>query len=141
MRRLLILVVVFLTGCGGASSVTVTGTVTLDSTALSGAEVSFKPASKETTGLGGSGTTNAEGKFTLTDARGGSGLAPGDYKVVISRRLRPDGTAPPADVPPMESDAKETLPPTYSDLTRTILTVKVAADKTVHDFPLKKTGK
>lgn len=140
MRRWLV-VVAFIAGCSGSSARTVTGTVTLDGVALSGAIVTFKPATEATPGLGGTGTTNAEGQYTLTDARGGAGLAPGDYTVVISRRLRPDGTVLPPDVPPMEADAKESLPLTYSDLSKSTLRAKVSADKLVHDFPLKKAGK
>ena len=47
-----------LAGCGAPSAAPVTGTVTLDGKALSGAAVMFRPEGA-TEGLGGSGTTDA----------------------------------------------------------------------------------
>jgi hypothetical protein len=125
-----------LAGCGGSTGVPVTGLVTLDGKALPGALVSFRPTGQKTEGLGGSGMTGADGKYVIQEARGGKGIASGDYTVVISRRLRPDGSAPPLDVPPMESDARETLPAKYSDPKQSTLRATVSKDKAVHDFPL-----
>jgi hypothetical protein len=128
-----------LAGCGGSTGPTVTGTVTLDNVPLAGAVVTFRPAGKNTEGLGGTGVTGPDGKYTLTASRGGGrSIVPGDYTVVVSLRLRPDGSAPPPDVPPMESDAKETLPARYSEFQHSILRATVADDKHLHDFPLKK---
>jgi hypothetical protein len=125
-----------LAGCSSSNVVSVTGTVTLDGAALPGAVVTFRPADQKTTGLGGSGTTDANGKFVVTGARGEKGLAPGEYAVIISKRLRPDGSAPDPNVPPMESDAVEKLPPRYSDQQQTVLRATVAKDKAAHEFPL-----
>ena len=130
-----------LAGCGGSTGVPITGTVTFDGKALPGAMVSFRPTGQKTEGLGGSGLTGADGKFVLQEARGGKGIAPGDYTVVINRRLRPDGSVPPADVPPMDSDARETLPVRYSDSKQSTLRATVSKDKAVHDFPLVKKKK
>lgn len=127
-----------LAGCGGPAGVAVTGTVTLDGKALPGAMVSFRPTGLKTEGLGGTARTGPDGKYTIQEARGGKGIASGDYIVVISRRLRPDSSAPPLDVAPMDSDARETLPGKYSDSTLSTLRATVSKDKPVHDFALVK---
>jgi Carboxypeptidase regulatory-like domain len=109
----------------------ITGTVTMNKTPLPGATVTFQPVG-DTPGQGGHGTTDAEGKYEVA-GRDGKGLPPGTYKVTISRMLRKDGTPPPPDVSPIESDARETLPPTYSDPDRTTLGKTVgAAEKTIN---------
>jgi len=127
-------------GCGGtAGGVAVTGTVTLDGRPLADAVVTFYPEG-ETAGLGGAGRTGADGRYSLTAARGAS-LPPGEYTVVISRPLRPDGTPPPPDVPPIESDARETLPTTYSSRDASILKRTVSKDTKGYDFPLRTSGK
>lgn len=124
-------------GCGSANDRAVTGTVTLDGQPLANALVTFYPEGK-TPGLGGSGRTGADGKYTLTPSRKGQGLAPGEYRVVIRRPLNPDGSPADPNVPPIESQARETLPPTYSQRESSVLKVNVTRDQTVHDFPLRR---
>ena len=56
------------------------------------ATVSFLPADG-TKGEGGIGTTDADGRFTLTGSRrGDSGVVPGKYRVRVSRFMDRDGT-------------------------------------------------
>ena len=128
-------------GCGGtAGGIAVTGTVTLDEQPLADAVVTFYPEG-ETAGLGGAGRTGADGRYTLTAAQGGGGLPPGAYTVVISRPLRPDGTPLPPNVSPIESDARETLPATYSLRDASTLKRTVSKDTKSYDFPLRTIGK
>jgi hypothetical protein len=127
-------------GCGASSDVAVTGTVTLDGQPLTNALVTFYPEGK-TPGLGGNGRTGADGKYTLTPNRKGQGLAPGEYRVVISRRLNPDGSVADPNVPPIESKARETLPPIYSQRESSKLKANVSKDQTVYDFPLESPSK
>jgi hypothetical protein len=123
-------------GCGGPSDgLAVTGTVTLDGRPLPDAVVTFYPEGA-TGGLGGSGTTGPDGTYALTSARGGTGIAAGEYKVIVSRPLRPDGSPPDPHTPPIESDARETLPPIYSDRDASELKATVSKDAKVHDFAL-----
>ena len=107
MNRLLVWVTVLglgLTGCSAPTGVSVTGTVTLDGKTLPGAMVSFRPMGQMTEGLGGSGMTGADGKYVIKEARGGKGIASGDYTVVINRRLRPARSSPSVrQLPPRRS--------------------------------------
>jgi len=132
------LLAVALPGCGGGSSdaVPITGTVTLDDKPLEGAMVTFHPEG-ETGGLGGSGRTGPDGKYTLTPARGKDGLPPGGYVVVVNRPLRKDGSLPPPDLPPIESDARESLPAVYSSRTASTLKKTVSKETTTYDIALK----
>jgi hypothetical protein len=116
----------------------VTGLVTLDGKPLSAAYVSFTPVGA-TKGAGSSGRTNAEGHYTLKNQGGGAGASAGNYRVVISKLVMPDGSDFPANskVGPMDSPAKETLAPIYSDPGRTTLEATVPAGGGRIDFPLK----
>lgn len=123
-----------LLGCG-ARGINVSGIVTQDGKPLPGAVVTFIPVG-DTQGLGGSGITGADGKFVLQAGRAETGIAPGEYKVTVSRFLRKDGTPPPADVPLSESDARETLPAKYSDRKATTLKAAVGKEASSHEFNL-----
>jgi hypothetical protein len=116
------------------------GIVTLKGMPLDGAVVRFIPQGK-TIGQGGDAVTEADGKYEIT-ARGGNhkGLPDGAYKVVISRRRRPDGSKEAPDVPDIESDARETVPEPYCNPRDTPLTATVTTDGKAIDFslPIKK---
>jgi hypothetical protein len=56
--------------------------------------------------------------------------------VVVSRPLRKDGSPPDPNVPPIESDARETLPAIYSNRDASTLRAKVSPEAKVHDFAL-----
>jgi hypothetical protein len=124
-------------GCGGGESglLPASGTVTLDGGPLAGALVMFIPEG-DTKGQGGSATTGADGRYEVKSAKGGNGLQPGSYRVTVSKRLLPDGSPAPADVPPIESNARETLPRTYSDPSQTTLKLRVEVGKSL-DLPLR----
>jgi hypothetical protein len=125
------------------SLVTVTGTVTVGSTPLANASVTFIPKDG-TPGFGGVGKTDANGKYTLVGSRDNAkGIMPGEYRVVISKRLMPDGSElPPNDnTPPIMSPAKESLAPAYSSMTSTSLTATVSASGGSVDFVLPETKK
>ncbi len=129
-------------GLGGCSKdpklVPVTGTVTLDKKPLSGALVTFVPMGS-TPGTGSFGRTKADGTYQLVAYRGGAGAVAGQYKVTISKRVMADGSDLPenSEVPPIEAQARETLPQ-YSDADQTTLTATVPPAGGTIDFPLKK---
>lgn len=122
-------------GCGGPKSdltfVPVSGVVRLDGKPLADADISAVPVGA-TLGMGGGSRSNADGKFQLSHARGESGLPPGEYKITVSLRKRPDGSVPPADDPtlPIDSNAAETLAPRYSDFSQSTLTISVTPPAT-----------
>jgi hypothetical protein len=133
-----------LVGCGAKGPpppklIPVSGTVSLDGQPLVSATLTFMPAGS-TPGAGGFGKTDAQGKYQLTYARGGTGVPAGEYRVTISKRVMPDGKDVPDDdkTPPIESPARETLGPKYSDPTRATLTATVRENGDPVNFSLKK---
>lgn len=135
MRWCGVVVPIVALGCGGPTAtappplVSALGTVYLDDEPLTGADLLFRPTG-DTQGIGGVARSDGKGNFMATYARGGPGLPPGVYRVVVSRRVMPDGTPVPAndDTPPIESPARETLPPKYSDEGMTELEIEIAAE-------------
>jgi hypothetical protein len=129
-------------GCGDAASklVPVSGSVTMDGKPLPGAVVTFTPTGT-TPGVGGSGLTGQDGAFVLAEGRRAArGVPPGDYKVVITRLLKPDGSPVPADAKPIEAGGNESLPPEYSDPLKTTLKATVRVRGGTFEFPLKEAA-
>jgi hypothetical protein len=94
-----------LSGCGGDETsriklVPVSGTVTLNGKPLEGAEVTFTPDAGNAKATPGSDVTGPEGNFKVI-YRGRSGLAPGKYKVLVSKLFLPAGVR---SVDPTELD-------------------------------------
>ncbi len=140
-RLLLLLGLSVLTGCKNSTEPVLTpvsGTVTLETKPLAGVQVRFIPQGT-TLGHGGAGTTDEEGKYEITAHRSSNrkGLLPGDYKVVLTRRLLPDGSPLPPNVPPINSNARETIPKPYCDLNQTPWTVTIGSEAMTFDCPLK----
>jgi hypothetical protein len=142
------LAVLWLTGCGSgvpeapkpSKLVEVSGKVTMAGEPLDGSVVIFTPASAG--GFIGHGFTDSTGKYVAETRSGDSiepGLAPGSYKVLVSRFLKPDGTVP-ADPtePPAMSGARESLPMEYSSPTGSRLRAVVGQSGGVFDYEIKK---
>lgn len=133
-------------GCGGGASdkpktEPVTGTITLDGTPLADATVTFVPDDKKANP--GTGITKADGKYQLATTAN-PGAMPGTYKVVIEAYRANDGAAlkveEGTDIEQlkMAGQAKQILPPNYSDPTATELKAEVkSGSPNVHDFALK----
>jgi hypothetical protein len=126
-------------GCGRASSapkiqtLPIKGTVTLDGKPLPGANVVFMAADPPVAFVG---TTKGDGTYELQGAEGRAGNIQGDYKVTISRMVKPDGSElAPGEMPAIVG-AVEKLPPKYSRLNSTILTKPVPAEGGTFDFAL-----
>ncbi len=106
-------------GCGesqeGPPLVPVKGQVTIDGKPADAVDVTFIPM-EGVPGNGGSGRTDAQGEYTLKTSDGGEGVPAGKYRVVLHRLLMPDGSPLPlgSNVAPMDSPARESLPPEYS---------------------------
>jgi len=151
MPRLTLLLpclLVVLAGCqkgpAGPALVPVGGTVTLDGKPLSGAQVTLIPIGS-TAGQAAVGKTDAGGKFEVsTPDLAQKGAAAGSYRVLISKKVNPDGTdfQPSPDQDPALATYKEILPPVYSDDAQTTLTAEVPAGGTSElQFNLKSKGR
>lgn len=125
-------------GTDGPKQVPVSGTVTLDGKPLANAMITFAPAGK-TRGAGASGRTDKDGRYQLTYLRGKMGTPAGQYRVAISKRVMPDGKDVPENdkTPPIESPARETLPPIYSSEQDSTLSATVPEAGGKLDFALK----
>ena len=127
-----------LIGCsreGQVPRTIVSGKITLRGKPVTGAMVQFVPTGKA--GEAGSARTDEGGRYELMSAKGAAGVVPGDYKVVLSRMVGPDGKDLPPDVSPYSAGGKETMPRIYSSAEDTILiTVVPPAPTASIDFPL-----
>ena len=106
-------------GCGGPGAVPAGGTVTHKDKPVADATVIFTPVGGGADAMIATGTTDAQGAFTLTTKTPGDGAVPGNYTASVSPKLeeKPEGdySAP----PPPPFPAKYT-DPTGSDLKVTI---------------------
>jgi len=74
----------------------------------------------------------------LISPRVEKGVVPGEYKVVVSKALMPDGSEPDPNVAPMNSPARETLPAVYSNPGVTTLNARVSRENRTFTFALQK---
>ena len=140
-------------GCGGDKKLAkVSGVVTLDGKPLDGATVVFHP---EGGGRPATGTTGADGHFSLTTYTSGDGAQVGDHKVVVSKSSQANVSAPQPDNPKgmveamKEAEAKRkaeaakpkpaVIPTMYGDLAKTPLKCQVPTDGPV-EFSLRSAG-
>jgi hypothetical protein len=105
-----------LAGCGGASTGTVSGEVTLDDHPLKEGRIRFVPADGKTEGLDGPIT---DGKFSV------SGVPVGDVKVEVTS-FKVTGTRKVYDTPdsPTVDVGKQIIPPRYNTQTELKMTVQ-----------------
>jgi hypothetical protein len=150
-------------GCGGGRPkiYKVTGKVTLDGQPLAGAVVQFMPADPATGLEMASGTSGGDGVYNLTTYSTNDGAMEGDYKVLVTRRVKSEDT--PAGGGPMDPKAMQDMfanrtkdsfqgknkPPAkketeihkdYSNFESTPLKARVTSGANAFDFPLKKAG-
>ena len=115
-------------GCGqSAPLVPVTGTVKLDGKPVDGALVTFRPASGGLNAVG-TGTTNAQGEFTLRHVERGAGIPAGEYKVTLSTERS-------------DREGAEIFPAKYHNPEETILTASVPEGGKSFDFTAQSSRK
>ena len=105
-------------GPEGPKLVPVEGVVTLDGKPLAAADVMFIPVD-DTKGQGGAGRTDAAGKFALqSHDRQHQGAPAGNYRVIVSKLVKPDGSdyVPDPNAGPFDTGGfKDFLPAAYRD--------------------------
>lgn len=137
---------VFLAGCGSSGPpapkpsklVEVTGKVTLNGEPVEGAIVIFTPNSSG--GFVAQGFTDSAGQYSAETRSGNDielGVAPGSYRVMISRFLKPDGTPVDPAEPPAMSAARESIPMEYSSPTDSKLRATIGSNGGTFDFAMK----
>jgi len=100
----------FLAGCGGSGAlieplVPAGGKLQVDGKPLDGVLINFTPEATIKGRRGGSGMTNANGEFTVTDlVQNKPGLPAGKYTLSYSRMRKPDGSAAPQPEPGEKPD-------------------------------------
>lgn len=127
-------------GCGGKPGlVPVSGRVTMEGKPVREVIVNFQPIG-DTPGTGALGSTDSDGRFTLTDSRGKAGTYVGAYKVIFYPAL-PAGIkeGSPADV--VGAAFGKTLPGIYLDVNLTPLEATVPPGGGTIDILLTKSGK
>jgi hypothetical protein len=118
MTRYVMLLAVIVTGCSGGPP-SLSGTVTLDGKPLAAATITLHPAERNSGAQLVVGVTGSDGRFVITPAAGKS-IAPGAYKVTVSKRREPTPAEQRAMIVPPEM-----LPAKYSELGKTELSVTV----------------
>ena len=141
-RSVCLLLAVVLSGCGGVSDsrppvMPVKGTVLLDGKPLSGAMISFIPIG-ETRGAGGGARTDTAGRYELTSAHGDKGAPLGQYKVIVSKSVMPDGSDYHVESmpPPIQSTVRQILPSKYTNPSSTVLKATIRDGVNTIDLPL-----
>jgi len=139
--QILLLGVLSAAGCSGRHpglppQYPVSGMIKLDGKPLTGAGIMFLPRG-ETRGTGAFGMADAAGKYSLKTDHGGAGAPEGEYAVTISKVVNRDGTPYVPKPDAAEAGERETLPPTYSDSMKTVLTATVPKGGDTINFDLK----
>jgi hypothetical protein len=129
-------------GCGesGPKLVPVEGRVTLDGKPVSEMLINFHPLGN-TYGTGANAMTDADGRFTLMDSRGGTGAYVGEYKVsfypALGRKTEGD---PSVDVV-NDGSKKGGFPKLYLDADKSPLRVTIPEGGGTADVVLTVSGK
>jgi len=119
----------------GPELTTTGGTILLDGKPVSGVMIQFIPKTG-TPGNGGFGNTDESGQYTLRSPGGKTGVQPGQYTVIFSKFVMPDGSAVPEDVQPESVGAKQALPHRYTSLETSQAEASVDQSSKVFDFSL-----
>lgn len=119
MRRMCLIMALALfpalAGCGdGIKRVPVQGKVRAKGVPIKGAFVQFVPLS-DTKGEGGIGQSDDDGNFSLSGLKKVTGVAPGEYRIRVSRLVKADGSLLPYGATQADNpDARESIPAPYS---------------------------
>jgi hypothetical protein len=107
-------------GCGGTTVkaeklVAASGNLMLDGRPMEGVRLFFQPLEGTKSAGGCSAITDQNGSFKVTHWSNKEGCPPGKYQVLISRKLKDDGTPLAGNESPTMVRATETISKMYSD--------------------------
>jgi hypothetical protein len=135
-------VAVLAVGCSGKDPnlpelLGVNGVVTLDGQPVQDAVVCFHPIGT-TRGTEAFGRTDADGHYELKSRHLGTGTPVGEYRVIVSKFVMPDGSPLPddKDFDPMTANVRQVLSPQYSNPENSTLKATVPQGGGTIDFPL-----
>ena len=128
-------------GCsfGEPTRYAVTGTVTMDGAPAPFVVVSFRSPEANSRG-GGSGPTDATGKFTIGETGKASGLPAGEYKVTFSQTLvngKPTLAGSGGKPGEKVKTEKEAVPDDYRDPEKTPITATIGSGTNDFTFDIK----
>jgi hypothetical protein len=114
----------------GPKVVPVSGRVLYNGQPLEGAHVTFSNSANNTSGYG---TTDADGRFTLTTFAPKDGVVPGRQQISVSKVQRSKQTGPAVDrtkavIVPATAGPRWLIPKHYGSLTTSGLTTEVGED-------------
>jgi hypothetical protein len=136
----MILLCVALGGCfGEPSRYAATGTVTMDGAPAPLVIVSFHPVASSSL-AGGTGSTDAAGKFTIGEDGKNTGFPAGEYKVTFSQTLvngKPTLAGSGGKVAEKAPSEKEAVADDYRDPEKTPVTVSVGSGPNNFTFGIK----
>ena len=118
--RLLCLVFSFLIGCGGTGAiqeklVPASGMVQLDGKPTEGVTLTFLPIAATKSAGGNWATTDKDGKYKVMTASNKEGIPPGQYQVLLSLKVKADGSPLGKNESPTMVQSRELIAPMYSD--------------------------
>ncbi len=140
ISRLVILLSLSVLGCSSEESrYAATGTVTMDGEPAPLVVVKFLPVVPESS-AGGSGPTDASGKFTIGEDGKNTGLQGGEYKVTFSQTLlkgKPTLAGSGGKAAEKERTEKEAVADDFRDPQKTPITAKIGSGPNTFTFDIK----
>ena len=104
------------------------GMITLDGAPLAGATVAFIPE-KSNQKQPSYGYTDEAGKYVLKTPEGFEGVSPGEFRIVVSKIVMPDGTPVPPGSQTGGAEGNESIPQPHCD-PRATKNVAIVSDGT-----------
>jgi hypothetical protein len=138
-KSLLLLMTLWLVGCGNSEPIPVKGVVLMNGQPLAGVFVFFYPEQADPkASTFGTGNSNENGEFVILNKSRTEGLPAGTYRVTCSRFVTDDGKVLPSDVKAQEFGGHQSIAKKFTLLQETPLRAVVGSSN--EPIILKVTG-